>query len=1144
MMELPARHTDRGKKRRYAPLLMYLLAAAMSAIPVIDALAEAVPVRTASHDGYGRIVFNWPRPVPFTAKSSGRSLIIKFGRPIEAAYAAVVKELGKYLSDAKPGTDGASVTFTLKDDFGVRSFDMGAAVVIDLLDKAPTTPPKDKTQAPDATPASKDAPLVSVRAAEHKDYTRIVFDWSSEPPYAVQRSGGDLIISFSRPGRIDIKAMEKSPPKFILGASAGIKGDGPSVTLKIADTSEMRHFLSGPKVVIDVMPPGTLKSADASKSTPADTAKPPEAPPQPAPPTATTPSKTGKPQVLAPPSPAGAPKETAADAPAPEPAPPLTPPTAAATPAPGAAAPTTGKAATGGVIPAAKITTSPLQGEGEGDVIAMRFDWDEPVAAAVFRRADNLWVVFDTPTKVDTAALRASVGNIFHGIEQIPSERATVLRINTVAGVNPGLKRDGLAWIFEFRKRPLQARQPIEIKAQHDSPVGARLFIPVAEPGNAVPVNDPEVGDTIIVVPVIPLGYGVFQAYEYPQARILMSSQGVAIQPKIDDLRVVPLRQGIELTSAGGMYLSPVTAALAANATMGSMQPLTRALDLEKWSKDGLDKFNATKQSLQKATALESKPKSEEARLELARFFFANGFAAETIGVMDVLEKDKPDILKNVEFRVLRGASNYLMGRYPEAKTDLEDDSLIGNDEGSFWLSAVQAGEGDWVGAASGLRRTGAIVQPYPKALKMPLSMVVAEAAIEIGDVKQADRFLKAIETEKPNPAQQGQMNYVAGRLLELSGDFDGAVGKWEEAQGSPHRPSRAKAAVSRAELLLKMEKITRAEAIKELEKLRFAWRGDDFEFKLLRRLGQLYMEENDFRNGLRALRQLVTYFRKHPKAPEIAQEMADAFNRLYIGGAADKLAPVTAIALYEEFKELTPAGAKGDEMVQKLAERLINVDLLDQGAELLKAQVNFRLKDKDKARVGAKLAMVHILERKFEDTIKVLDGTDMPGLDPEFIEQRRHIRARALVGLERQDEALELLKEDKSIEADLLRTDIFWNAKNWPKAALSIKQLAKAFDAKPNAPLDDKQSAYILNEAIALALSNNERGLDRLRLDYITAMDATPLKDAFRLIASPQTIGLIDYNTIAAKVTDVKNFQTFMAAYLERMKSKTLGGG
>ena len=43
-------------------------------------------------------------------------------------------------------------------------------------------------------------------------------------------------------------------------------------------------------------------------------------------------------------------------------------------------------------------------------------------------------------------------------------------------------------------------------------------------------------------------------------------------------------------------------------------------------------------------------------------------------------------------------------------------------------------------------------------------------------------------------------------------------------------------------------------EAIEEFEKLRYAWRGDDFEFDVLNRLGDLYIDVTDFRNGLLAL--------------------------------------------------------------------------------------------------------------------------------------------------------------------------------------------------------------------------------------------------------------------------------------------------
>ena len=56
----------------------------------------------------------------------------------------------------------------------------------------------------------------------------------------------------------------------------------------------------------------------------------------------------------------------------------------------------------------------------------------------------------------------------------------------------------------------------------------------------------------------------------------------------------------------------------------------------------------------------------------------------------------------------------------------------------------------------------------------------------------------------------------------------------------------------------------------------------------------------------------------------------------LFVEDKADSMSPITAIALYDEFRELTPPGKKGAEMVRRLADRLVDVDLLDRAAELL----------------------------------------------------------------------------------------------------------------------------------------------------------------------------------------------------------------
>ena len=77
-------------------------------------------------------------------------------------------------------------------------------------------------------------------------------------------------------------------------------------------------------------------------------------------------------------------------------------------------------------------------------------------AAAVFRRAGYLWVVFDQPGRPDFSVIEASNPQVVAGLEQIPSTAGTVIRMAILPGVNPHVERDGLAWVLELRAAELR----------------------------------------------------------------------------------------------------------------------------------------------------------------------------------------------------------------------------------------------------------------------------------------------------------------------------------------------------------------------------------------------------------------------------------------------------------------------------------------------------------------------------------------------------------------------------------------------------------------------------------------------------------------------------------------------------------------
>lgn len=1143
----------------------------------VSALAEAVGVRAARTNDYGRIVFIWNAPVSHDMEVDARRLTVRFGRPIEASYQRVLGELRNYVASAEAGADGRSVTFRLQGEFEAYSFDSGRSIIVEIA----KPPPAKQAAAPTAAEisvavvrrkvaaqeaASGALPKIRVRSGQHPDYSRIVFDWRDAVKYSLSSNAGVVDITFERAADLQLKALNDNPPPYLGAIRARSSGGATRVVMAVSKSSRIKHFLAGSKVVVDIRRP---TGDEEIAALPPEPTAPPKADPEPAPAPAASPVA---PVASAPADETAIATATAAarnaaaqqtSSPAPSPAPAAAQPqnqVQAPTPSPPQAL---GPARREEPVALRPVTLKPGErpqpaaaGSGnEGEAaepptpvdpstgVKLRFDWDEPVAAAVFRRVGFVWVIFDKPSRVDTAALLRAGGNIIRAIDQAPTEKGTVLRIATLRGVNPSLARDGLSWILEFRKQDLRPATPIEIKAQPNSPVGARVFLPVPEPGTAIGITDPMVGDNLVVVPVIPLGHGVAEAYEYPQLELLPTAQGVVVRAKIDDLRVRPLRQGIELTSATALALTSVSDDVAAGARLAALKPLEKLLELDTWEVKDLTKFNDRKQELQADLAQSRGVQREVKRMNMVRFYYANGFNAEALGILARLQAERPEIADDAEFRLIRGGVFYFLGRLSDAASDLSHASLDNNDEANFWRAAVIAASGDMLAAAAELRRTGGITRGYPKALKLPMGTLVAEAAVEIGDIKTAKAFVDALNAAKPDDRQKARLSYVEGKVLNTGGDVDGAIAKWEDAIDSRNRPVRAQATVARMDLMMKLERMEAKEAISELEKLRYAWRGDDFEFELLRRLGGLYLDEGVYRNGLNALRQAATYYRDNEEAPQVTEQMADVFSRLYLREGADAMPAVTAIAVYQEFKELTPAGAKGDEMIRKLADRLADVDLLEQAAEILEGQIRFRLSGPLKAEVGARLAVIYLLARQFDRALAALEATNEQGVNDSLAEQRRHLRARALMGVGGQQQALELLKRDKASGADMLRAEIFWQGGDWANASKALRRVAKASGAEKEKPLSTEQAEKVLNYAISLTLSGNERGLGRLRRDFGRSMEATPMKDAFRLVTAPTALGLITPESVAGRVKLAENFKTFLGEYKKKLKEKGLSG-
>ena len=169
---------------------------------------------------------------------------------------------------------------------------------------------------------------------------------------------------------------------------------------------------------------------------------------------------------------------------------------------------------------------------------------------------------------------------------------------------------------------------------------------------------------------------------------------------------------------------------------------------------------------------------------------------------------------------------------------------------------------------------------------------------------------------------------------------------------------------------------MARKDVINDLETLTTVWRGDETETEGLKLLAHLYTEESRYRDAFHVMR---TALLAHPNSDltrKIQDEAAATFDSLFLGGKGDALPPVEALGLFYDFRELTPIGRRGDEMIRRLADRLVAVDLLDQAAELLQHQVDHRLQGAARAQVATRLAAIYLMNRKPERALATLQKT------------------------------------------------------------------------------------------------------------------------------------------------------------------------
>jgi tetratricopeptide (TPR) repeat protein len=1096
---------------------------------------DAVVIATGHHAGYGRIAFRWPAAVDFGVTKVGTEVVLHFDRALNGRLDRIPVELGDYVSAARFDDDGSTVRLTLKDSVEIKSFKDGPKVaVLDLMgpgDSRPTAaaqepkadpagalkagsdhPPANAKRAADK--AGAEGPRVDVRLGEHKDYDRLVFDWPRNVGYAISREGDRVVIAFDAPGRVDLEHLVRKPSRFASAVKAETSPSGATVTFSLAPEIGLRDSRDGPRIVVDFL--GTAAQAKIAK----DSAK--------AGADATTTAAKTEPVTVKVLPPA---ENSAANVPQS----PAAPPAAAellkkAEPRRQAASILTGGALADAIA---------VEYAANGESATLRFPWYDETALAAFRRADSVWLVFDRPAVLDLGQVPATGdGKNFSSIEQLPHLRGAVVRIKVQSGVTPVLKKQDSAWTVELTQGTDRPDTPIAVKPEPSSPIGPRVTMPVENAAFPLDLIDPDAGDKLIVVPVAAPGVGIFQNRSYVDFRLLDSAQGIVVEPKADGIVVTSRKDGVDVLGEPGLNLSPVTELPSSGLVFGNGENTPALFDFSAWSHADNESPIGRKQDLQIKLSKAVPMARNMIRLDLARFYFAEGLAPEALVLLDRIAKEQPDLAEAADVKLMRGALLTLVGDFKGAKRALDDPSLASAPEAALWRGAVAASTRDYVLAEQQFFLGGALIAHYPHSMQVHLGLLAAETLLARGDEVRASALLDGYAKSDLTDAERGRVAYLRGQERLLAHRSAEAISDFEEVEKSGSPLDGARATLARVEFLEKSGKLSRAEAIGQLDKLRYIWRGDSFEFDLLNKLGELYLADGNYRESLISFRRSLTYFPDQPRAKELAQSMAQVFSDLYVRGEAEKLSPLMAIAVYNEFRELSPTGPDGDTVALHLVDRLVAADLLANAEETLESLVKTRLDGQRKADTGTRLAKVYLLDGKPAQAVASLNESAVADIAEPLLGERRRVEVRALIAQDKSKDALDRLEGDATVEADRMRAELYWKGQQWLDATLVYERLANGLP-RENTKLDAEQSDVALRWAIALTMLGNGDAVDTLRAHFEAAFPDGPARDAFLVVTSNAGKSGEGFRKLATTVGQVDLFKSFMDGYRKEFLSR-----
>lgn len=1079
-----------------------LLALSFLFVATSSSLAQVnVEVSAQQMDGFGRIVLKFANrfDLPtYELNTNNGVLSLEFANVVQVVLPDISGSLPQFISISRVDPDQKGIRFGLKSEVNVNRLEAGGLLFLDFLPLnwqglPPGLPEEVISELAQRSQKAAELaelerriefarvhnPEVRVNVGRHPTFIRLVFDWTEDTRVDFAVEDGSARLEFHWPVELDLYALLSDLPPEIISVSTRKMAGSNVVEFELSEGVVSRFFKNNDRqYVLDI----DLIEPDTATISPEELL------------TAVEVERLARDMELAT---LTLEQVELSDGPM--------------------------------SVPVTDQVELTPQISKIGSTIRIAFPFAQETPAAVFKRGDYLWLVLDSTTIInapDDGELLATVSDDFAVISAGDTQ---IVRIKMKDNRLASLGSQGPSWVLSLGDNLMAPTKPIKLARRQDDEGRFEIFADMDRPVRLHQLRDPEIGDVLEVVTVFPPAHGIVRRLSFVDFDALASVHGLVIKPAYEGLKIELSPREVVLKSATGLIVSSITD-VRAGESASELVDRQGFIDFAALVEKNPVHLRGRREELMAKAADGVGRDKENARLDLAHILIANQLGIEAIGVLDLilLENNVPDM--RTAALTAQAVANVIAHRPMDALELLKHGQMSEALDNLMWRAIARVQKGDYVGARIDVLASEVVVGSYPEWAQKQFLLGGIRAAIETDDPDMARRLMNDLEPMILSVQQRSEHNLLEARLDELRQSYDEALDTYGLVIAADIRPTRAEAIYRTILLLDKMGRLEATKAIHTLSRETIVWRGGVLEAQMLQLLANYQFDNEMYRDGFATVREAAETKIDSEAILALTEKAQDVFTDLYINGVADSMEHVDALTLYYDFRYLTPAGARGDEMIRNLARRLIRVDLLKQAASLLEYQIDVRLEGAARSQIAADLAIIYIADRQPDLALLALNKTALANLPQSLDRQRRLLEGRALIDEGRNELALDVIAQLNGRDVDLLRVDAHWSGRRYTKAAEQIELIYS--QRNPNSSLSQPARMNLIKAAVGYVLAGDRLGISRIRAKFSEQMSNSPEWPMFDFVTDDAVQGTADFSEITSQIASIDSLSAFLNAY------------